>query len=186
MSDMQMFHPDKVITVDFETFFSKKEKVGFSHQNTEEYIRHPRWLTHGVGVKKGFNQTRWIYGAKNVKAFFDKVDFSGHVMLAHNAKFDGLVLSHHYNTRPMGWVCTRSLAYMLYGNSLRSASLKALTELLLPGEIKDQTALFSVEGKRRLSKEEAHELGVYCIGDCDKTHMLYNIFYTSMQRRAAA
>lgn len=186
MTDLAMFHPDKVITVDFETFFSKKEKVGFSHQNTEEYIRHPRWLTHGVGIKKGFGKTHWIYGAKNVAKFFSLKDFSGHVMLAHNAKFDGLILSHHYNTRPAGWVCTRSLAYMLYGNALRSASLAALTKLLLPGEEKDQTDLFNIEGKRKLNEDEAHKLGAYCIGDCDKTHMLYNIFYNAMERRVAA
>lgn len=179
--NMDRFHPDKVITVDFETMFDSKKKLGFKHQNTEEYIRDPRWRTHGVGVKKGGNETIWLHDYRKVAEFFKRVNFSEAVMVAHNAKFDGLILSHHYSVRPRHWADTRSLAYMLFGNALRSASLASLTKQFLPGEVKDQTDLFNIEGKKKLTEEEAYKLGEYCKGDCDKTHMLYQIFWNQLQ-----
>ena len=178
---LSRFDPANIITLDFESKFGKEIKLGFKHQTTEEYIRDPRWLTHGVGIKKGFNRTLWLYGADKVAAFFSKVDFHSATLLAHNAKFDGLVLSHHYNVKPMYWLDTRSLAMMVFGNNLKSTKLAYLTELHLPGEVKDQTPLFNIEGKTRLNPEEALELGDYCRGDCDKTHMLYCLFLKKMQ-----
>jgi len=178
---IELLHPDNVVTVDFESRFSDAEKLGFKHQSTEEYIRDPRWLTYGVGVKKGSNPSLWLYGHKKVAEFFRRSDFKATTMLAHNAKFDGLVLSHHYDVRPQHWVDTRSLASMMFGNNLQSTSLAHLTKLLLPGEDKDQRVLFDLEGRYRLSPEEAYEMGEYCKGDCDKAHMLYSLFYRWMK-----
>lgn len=176
-----IFDPDKIVTLDFESKFDTKNKLGFKHQTTEQYIRDPRWLTHGVGIKKGGNPTLWLYGAKKVKEFFARTDFSAATMLAHNSKFDGLVLSHHYDVRPAYWLDTRAMAMMLFGNNMRSTSLANLTKKFLPGEVKDQTALFNIEGKSKLTPEEALELGNYCRGDCDKTYMIYCIFLRKMQ-----
>lgn len=184
--DFALFHPERVITVDIESYFSDEEKISFKYLSTEEYVRHPRWLTHGIGIKNGYGDTHWIAHPKNVAKFFaaKQKQFEWCVMLAHNAKFDGLVLSHHYGVRPTGWVDTRSLAYMLFGNRLKSASLGALTEEFLPGEEKDQSDLFAIEGRRRLNEQEYEALGEYCKGDCDKTHMLYSMFYQMMEERA--
>ena len=177
-----IFDPTNVVTVDFETHFSTKDKFGFKHQTTEQYVRDPRWLTHGVGVKRGLSPSLWLYGKDKVKAFFDKAGdgLADLVLVGHNAKFDGLVLSHHYGVQPKHWLDTRSLAMMLYGNNMKGTSLKALTARFLPGEEKDQEALFNVEGKTKLTPEEIQELGDYCRGDCDKTHMLYSLFYRMM------
>ena len=43
------------ITLDFETFYDSKIKLGFKHQTTEEYVRDSRfeviggWFTQGAG-----------------------------------------------------------------------------------------------------------------------------------------
>lgn len=178
---LDAFRPENVITLDFETHFGKKIKLGFSCQSTEEYVRDHRWRTHGVGIKKGFDKTYWLYGPDKVAEFFAKTDLSESTLLAHHSRFEGFVLSQHYDVRPKYWLDTRSMAPMIYGNNLRSAGLGSLTRKFLPGEVKDQTALFNIEGRVKLTAEEALELGEYCRGDCDKTHMLYTLFLKSMQ-----
>ena len=50
----------KIITIDFETFYSKE--FSLSKLTTEEYIRSPFFEVIGVAVKVDDNQTEWASG----------------------------------------------------------------------------------------------------------------------------
>jgi hypothetical protein len=51
-----------LITIDFETYYDSKIKLGFKHQTTEEYIRDKRFEVIGVGVKVDEQPTVWVSG----------------------------------------------------------------------------------------------------------------------------
>ena len=54
-----------LITVDFETFYDSKIKLGFKHQTTEEYIRDKRFEVVGVGVQVDDGAPVWFSGTKS-------------------------------------------------------------------------------------------------------------------------
>ena len=95
------------ITLDFETYYSKKEKYFLKHKNSgltiEEYIRNPNFEVIGLAVKVGNKPTEWLcpheiedwlshvevaYGWDNVRA------------IAHNGRFDMAILGWVYNIYP--------------------------------------------------------------------------------------
>ena len=50
------------ITLDFETFYDSKIKLGFKHQTTEEYVRDSRFEVIGVGVQVDDGEPEWFSG----------------------------------------------------------------------------------------------------------------------------
>ena len=53
----------KLITLDFETFYDNKIKLGFKYQTTEEYVRDSRFEVIGVGVKVDDELETWFSGS---------------------------------------------------------------------------------------------------------------------------
>ena len=115
----------RILCVDAETFFDSTYTL--TKETTESYIRHPRFECMGFGL-------RWLDGgegiwvnASSLSVAFAKIDWANTAVLAHNAQFDGLILSHHYGVRPKMWLDTLSMARAVRGNHLR-ASLGALAK----------------------------------------------------------
>ena len=96
-----------LITLDFETYYSKKEKYFLKNKNSgltiEQYIRNPKFEPIGLSVKVGNRPTEWLcpheiedwvkhvevaYGWDNVRA------------IAHNGRFDMAILGWVYNVYP--------------------------------------------------------------------------------------
>ncbi len=96
-----------LITLDFETYYSKKEKYFLKHKNSgltiEQYIRNPKFEPIGLSVKVGNRPSEWLcpheieewlnhveiaYGWDNVRA------------IAHNGRFDMAILGWIYNIYP--------------------------------------------------------------------------------------
>ena len=74
-----------LITLDFETFYDNKIKLGFKYQTTEEYVRDPQFEVIGVGVKIDDELETWFSGSHDeIKEHLLKIDWSRAAVLCHN------------------------------------------------------------------------------------------------------
>ena len=104
-----------LITVDFETYYNDKG-LGFKTQTTEEYVRDKRFEVIGVAVQVDAGEPVWFSGTHDqIKVWFKQFDWKNSLVLAHNTRFDGAILSWLFKIKPMGWLDTLSMARALHG-----------------------------------------------------------------------
>ena len=151
-----------LVYVDVETFYGR----GYTLEklDTEEYIRHPDFRMHGVGLAVDDGPTRWA-AHDQVPDLLATVDWSNSVMVSHNVLFDGFALAHHYAVRPAWYRDTVVLSRLVYGmgvpHHLNHVAARLGLGAKLAGEIE------KVEGKRILAPDEEADLGRYCVQDVD-------------------
>jgi len=161
----------KLITIDFETYYSAD--IGFAKQTTEEYVRDPQFHVIGVSVKVDEDEPQWASGThEELATWLNTFDWAASTTLAHNAMFDGFILSHHFNIRPKFWVDTLCMGRAIHGVEV-SGSLAALAERYGIG--KKGTEVHNFKGYRRTDFSEAQlsAYGDYCINDVTMTHTLF-------------
>ena len=164
-----------LITLDFETFYDSKIKLGFKHQTTEEYVRDKRFEVIGVGVKVDDGETVWHTGShKDILDELNTYDWAGSALLCHNTLFDGCILNWHFGIKPAFLLDTLCMARAIHGVEA-GGSLKALAMRYEIGEKGEE--VIAAEGKRRadFSDEELSRYGEYCKNDVDLTLKLYQI-----------
>ena len=157
----------KLITIDFETYYDSKIKLGFKHQTTEEYIRDKRFEVIGVGVKVDDEPTVWVSGGRDkIKEYLTSLDWGSKPLLCHNTLFDGAILSWHYGITPAFMLDTLCMARAIHGVEA-GGSLKALADRYEIG-VKGEEVI-AAEGKARLdfNKEELAQYGEYCKNDVE-------------------
>lgn len=161
-----------IITVDFETYYSAD--LGFAKQTTEEYVRDPRFEVVGVAVQVNDGEPEWFTGSMAETAeFLGKYKWSESLALAHNAMFDGFILSEHFSIKPKGWLDTLSMGRALHGTNV-GGSLKVLAEFYDVGvkgeEVND------AKGLRRTDfpAQQLAQYGEYCKNDVRLTWDLFN------------
>lgn len=110
---------DKIVTLDFETYYDNEYSLKSKELNTSEYIRHPRFKAHCVGIKIG-NEPTQVYWEDQVKTALHSIDWTTHAVLCHHTQFDGLILSHHYGIIPAFYFDTMSMARAMHSNQIRS------------------------------------------------------------------
>lgn len=162
----------QLITLDFETFYSKD--FSLTKMTTEEYVRDPRFEIVGVGIKVNNGDTEWASGThEELKRYFDGFDWANSMVLAHNTMFDGAILSWLFDIRPRVWADTLCIARAVHGVEV-GGSLKALAERYNLG-VKG-TEILNALGKRRLdfTDDELDSYGDYCINDVELTYKLFN------------
>jgi DNA polymerase III epsilon subunit-like protein len=160
-----------LITADFETYYSKDYSL--SKMTTEEYIRDPQFEVVGVSVKVNNGAPEWASGTMGqIKKYLQGFNWSGSMMLAHNTRFDGAIMSWHFGIQPKALADTMHMARALHGVEA-SASLKAVAERYGVG-VKG-TEVVRAMGKRRLdfTDEELSTYGDYCINDVNLTFKLF-------------
>ena len=163
----------KIITIDFETYYS--QTYSLSKVTIEEYVRGGEFEVIGVAVKDGDNETQWFSGTREqTKQFLETFDFKNNLALAHNAMFDASILSWYFGIFPKGWLDTLSIARAVHGTEV-GGSLKALAEHYQLG-VKG-TEVNDALGKHRIdfSKEQLEAYSGYCINDVDLTYALFNV-----------
>jgi DNA polymerase len=134
-----------IITVDFETYYSAD--LGFAKQTTEEYVRDPRFEVVGVAVQVNDGEPEWYTGDSiGTYAFLKQFDWENSLALAHNAMFDGFILTEHFQIKPKGWLDTLSMGRALHGTNV-GGSLKVLAEFYGIGE--KGTEVNDAKGLRR-------------------------------------
>jgi DNA polymerase len=162
-----------IITVDFETYYSAD--LGFAKQTTEEYVRDPRFEVVGVAVQVNDGEAEWFSGTMaETAAFLKKYDWDNSLALAHNAMFDGFILSEHFNIKPKGWLDTLSMGRALHGTNV-GGSLKVLAEFYDVGVKGDEVN--DAKGLRRTDfpAQQLAQYGEYCKNDVRLTWDLFNL-----------
>ena len=162
-----------LITLDFETFYDNKLKLGFKYQTTEEYVKDSRFEVIGVGVKVNDGPEQWFSGSpETIFAKLHSYDWAGSALLCHNTLFDGCILSWHYNIKPAFILDTLSMARALHGVEA-GGSLAKLAERYKLGKKGDE--VIAAEGKRMkdFTPTELATYGEYCKNDVDLTFRLF-------------
>ena len=162
-----------LITLDFETFYDNKLRLGFKYQTTEEYVKDPRFEVIGVGVKVNDGPEEWFSGSPEViSAKLHQYDWAGSAVLCHNTLFDGCILSWHYGVKPAFLLDTLCMARALHGVEV-GGSLAKLAERYQLGKKGDEVV--AAEGMRLKDFTPAAlaQYGEYCKNDVDLTFRLF-------------
>lgn len=162
-----------LITLDFETFYDNKIKLGFKYQTTEEYVRDPQFEVIGVGVKLNDEPETWFSGShEQIKVWFNQFDWANSAVLCHNTLFDGCILSWHFGIKPAFLLDTLSMARALHGVEA-GGSLAKLAERYKLGKKGDE--VIAAEGKRRkdFTPADLKTYGEYCKNDVGLTFRLF-------------
>lgn len=194
------------ITLDFETYYSKKEKYSLSTKGMtyEKYIRNPKFEIIGLAVKEYNRPAKWL-APHEIQDWIDYVagayGWDNVRVIAHNAMFDMAILGWLYNVYPNQVADTMlmSRAVMLWdGNSLDVVT-KQLREkfnwgLITVNGVKQGQKLLSqadfemsadkgtevhdADGKHLMdfTDEEYDQYADYAMNDVDLTKSAYDWF----------
>jgi DNA polymerase len=161
-----------IIVLDFETFYSAE--YGLKKHTTEEYIRHAQFEVIGVAVQVNDGEPEWFTGSMVETAqFLSGYDWKNSLALAHNAVFDGFILSEQFGIKPKGWLDTLSMGRALHGTEVGGslAVLSAHYGLGVKG-----TEVVNALGLRReaFPADQLARYGDYCKNDVTLTWKLFN------------
>ena len=163
----------KLITLDFETYYTKE--FGFSRLTTEEYIRDPRFEVIGVAVQVENGEPEWFSGDReSLRKWLWKFDWKNSMVLAHNTLFDGAILHWHFGITPEVFLDTLCMARAIHGVDAGGSLAKLATRYQV-GE--KGTEVNDAIGKARLdfTPEDLAQYGEYCKNDVRLTYDLFNI-----------
>lgn len=162
----------KSVVVDFETFWA--EDFTLSKMTTEEYVRSERFQTILCGFKVGRQPAYWV-DAPDVPREIERLNLSECAVIAHHAHFDGLILWHHYRTKPKLWIDTLSMARAVDGAKSGLALAKLCKRNGLPDKGEE---VLNVRGMRRedFTPSALRKYGAYCVNDCEREYELFRIY----------
>ncbi len=155
-----------MFVIDFETFYDQEYTL--KKLTTEQYIRDPRFKIHCVAV----------YGDNVQKVFTDNfaenlAPYMNEFIIAHNAQFDGLILSHHLGLYPKYWGCTLAMSRAMLQH-LKSHSLESLAKHF---GLEEKTIDYNAfRGKRDLDASTMQMLTEGCLHDAELTYVIAEEF----------
>jgi DNA polymerase len=164
-----------IVTLDFETYYSKDFSLSKKDTTTQSYIDSPEFETIGVGFKVNDGPVKWATGTHaEIKEELDSLKLQDNALLAHNALFDASILAWRFGIYPKLVLDTLSMSRAVHGVDV-GGSLAALVKMYELGEKGDEVV--HALGKRRgdFSAEELERYGVYCINDVFLTYCLFQI-----------
>ena len=175
---------DRILTIDFETYWDTKIGFTLSKMTTEEYIRHESFKAFGACVHEyGSDEpVRW-YGDDELRWYLDGVDWGRTAVLAHNAQFDVSIMEWRYNAHPCFIFDTLSMARALRGVEVGNSLAKLAADFKLPAK---GTAVYSTNGVCELTPELERELAEYCKHDvflCEEIFKRLVVAYPSKELR---
>jgi hypothetical protein len=134
---------DKIVTIDFETRWDKKDYT-LSKMTTEEYIRDKRFQAFGVCVHEFGTDSpiEWV-GGDGLREYFSGVNWGRTAVLAHNAQFDVSIMEWVYAAKPAFIFDTLSMARALRGVEVGNSLAKLAQDFGLPPK---GTAVHSTDG----------------------------------------
>jgi DNA polymerase len=160
-----------IITVDMESAYGGD--LGFKTQTTEEYVRDPRFEVIGVAVQINDGEPEWFSGSMaDTAVFLNQFDWANSLALAHNAVFDGFIMSHHFGIKPKGWLDTLSMGRALHGTNV-GGSLAVLAEHYSIGVKGTQVKQYINYFRNTFTPEELADYGSYCCNDVTLTWDLF-------------
>ena len=166
----------KILTIDFETYYS--QEFSLTKVTTEEYVRSPQFEVIGVSVQEGDGKPVWFSGdGPAMHQFLTQYDWGNSLALAHNAPFDGAILSWVYGLRPKGWLDTLSMGRALHGTEV-GGSLKVLASHYGIGEKGTEVEKAIGLHLKDFSPEQLQRYGEYCKNDVAITYALFQAMAT--------
>ena len=160
--------------IDWETAYGKHpetgENISLKVMTTEEYVRHPLFKVHGLGVKIANDRTFYVYGREELLHFLKTHPWEKSMIVAHHAHFDGAICSWRAGIRPAFWGDTLSMSRALFPHE--SNSLDNTAKLLGRGAKGSELAQFY--GKWDLTPEDQEVMGGYCCNDVELTADIFN------------
>ena len=162
-----------MITIDFETYYDKDYSL--SKMTTEEYIRDERFEVIGVSVKVADAEPVWFSGGtEESHQFLKGFSLEKHLVLAHNAMFDGAILSWVYGIKPKAFLDTLCMGRALHGTEV-GGSLAVLASHYGVGKKGDE--VIHALGKHRLDFDpvDLDRYGAYCSNDVALTYDLFQL-----------
>lgn len=164
----------RLVSLDFETFWDQDYTL--SKLSTSEYVRDPRFKAQMLGIKVGNGKTRIIPAAK-IKAELAKINWATHALLAHNAQFDGFILSHCYGIHPVFLYDTLSMARGLHSNDI-GAGLDEVS--IFYGGHGKLEGLDATKGVLNWGKELFTKTAIYCSNDVDEMVRVFKLMLPKM------
>ncbi|MCK5920024.1 MAG: hypothetical protein KAG66_03735 [Methylococcales bacterium] len=162
-----------LITLDWETWYSAEYTL--KKLSATEYIRDPRFHSHGLSAKVDDQETKWYSHEALLEA---KLPWHDSTVLSHNALFDMLILTERLNIRPKAYADTLAMAKALL-IQMPNYKLDTLAKVLLNKEkLKDDSGLSLVTiGKNRdlAPGNDMNRLAKYCINDTDLCYELFQL-----------
>jgi DNA polymerase len=162
-----------ILTIDFETFYSRE--FSLTKSTTEEYVRSDLFEVIGVSVKENDNEAIWFSGNHDeVAEFLRGFDWANSFALAHNAMFDGAILTWRFDIKPMAWLDTLAMARATDGLEVGNSLAKLVDRYSLG---KKGTEVLDALGKRRneFTMHELNAYGGYCKNDVELTYKLFMV-----------
>ena len=157
------------VVLDWESAYGKhpvtQESITLSKMTTEEYVRHPLFKVHGLGVKIECERAFYLYKRDDLLHFLKTHPWQDSFVVAHHSHFDGAILSWRAGIKPAFWGCTLSMARALYPHE--SVSLANIARLLQLGEKGHELVNFI--NLWELTDEQQRILGGYCCNDVELT-----------------
>ena len=153
---------DRIITIDFETRWSKTDYT-LSKMTTEEYIRDNRFTAFGACIHEygSTDPIEW-YGGSELPELFSSIDWGRTAVLAHNAQFDIAILEWVYSCQPAFIFDSLSMARALRGVEVGNSLAKLAGDFGLPPK---GQAIHSTDGLAELDEHVELELADYCKHD---------------------
>lgn len=159
-----MLHsPDDIVTLDWETYYAADYSLTLKRYNTSSYVRDPQFKAQCVGICDGRKDAVW-YAPEDLERALKKHAVASRPLAAHNAAFDGLILSEHYGVVPPFFYCTLSNARALHGFATRH-NLDTIARMYGLG-VKTE-GLLKTKGVRELPPDVLEALGEYCCNDTE-------------------
>ncbi|MGA0610030.1 DNA polymerase [Caldimonas sp. KR1-144] len=154
---------DDIVTLDFESYYAADYSLTQKTMNTSGYVWDDRFKAQCIGVCDGTKDAVW-YGPEDIERAIKKHAIDKRPIAAHNAHFDGFILSQRYGVVPPFYYDTLSMARALHGFATRH-NLDTIARLYGLG-VKTE-GLLKTKGVRDLDPETLEILGEYCCNDTE-------------------
>ena len=139
----------EILTIDFETFYSKEYSLSKKDITTQSYVDDERFETIGVAVKKNNEEPVWFSGThEETKNWLHQFDWENSFALMHNALFDATILAWRFGINPKIILDTLSMARAKHGVDAGGIALVVNEENI--GELK--TTLLEEARRRQWSR----------------------------------
>jgi len=162
---------DRILTIDFETRWDKKDYT-LSKMTTEEYIRDNRFIAFGACVHEyGSDDPIEWYSGSELPELFSNINWERTAVLAHNAQFDIAILEWVYSCRPAFIFDSLSMARALRGVEVGNSLAKLASDFGLPPKGNAVYSTEGLDGVDGLPPDVERELAEYCKHDvflCEK------------------
>ena len=169
-------------TLDFESYWDRQYSL--SKLSPLEYVMGDKFQLISCAVKLNDYPTDVLFGEKEIRRAFAKIDWSKAGMCAHNMSgFDAYIVAHYLGIRPRMWFCTAAMARPIHGKTT-GVSLAKLVQHYAPELAamgikprKDNTILLNTQGKRLedFTEAELRDMAVYNKDDSEQCRGIFKI-----------